>query len=153
MLPELFWQDEIELIMSISLGDKHNQDKLILHYSKNGLFTMKSASHLIKTQSTGWQDVASGSNGFVDDFWPCLWKLNIPSKVKIFLWRICKGVLSTTSKLNSHGVYLDPTCSLCKAPVEDVNHLFLCCLVAIQVWALSFFTLKIRLDSADQVSY
>ena len=88
----------------------------------------------------------------MDDIWPCLWKLNIPSKVKIFLWWICKDILPITSKLNSRGVYFDPTCSLCKAPIDDVNHLFLCCPVAIQPWALSFLTLKIRLDSADQVS-
>nr|XP_027118368.1 uncharacterized protein LOC113735569 [Coffea arabica] len=152
LLQELFWHDEIELIMGIPLGDSHNHDKLIWHYSKNGSFTVKSAYHLIKTQSTGWQDVASGSNGSVQDIWPRLWKLNIPNKVKIFLWRICKGILPTSSTLNSRGVHLDPMCLLCKTPVEDVTHLFLCCPVAVQAWALSFLTLKIRLDSAKQVS-
>ena len=62
ILQELFWPDEIELIKSIPIGDTHNKDKFMWHFTKNGFFSVRSAYHLIKQKSGNWQNIAFGSN-------------------------------------------------------------------------------------------
>ena len=48
--------------MSIPIGDTHNKDKFVWHYTKNGFFSVRSAYHLIKQKSGNWQNIAFGSN-------------------------------------------------------------------------------------------
>ncbi|KAL3512658.1 hypothetical protein ACH5RR_025375 [Cinchona calisaya] len=63
LLEELFWQDECDLSRSIPLGDPRNQDKLVRHYTKNGMFAVRSAYHIIRSQSTSIKQSVSSSNG------------------------------------------------------------------------------------------
>ena len=81
-----------------------------------------------------------------------MWKLSLPTKVKIFLWRVCTDTLPTRVKLHTHGVSLEVSCGVCHGPSEDMNHIFLSCPVAIQSWALSHLSTKVHLDKARQVT-
>ncbi|KAL5783740.1 hypothetical protein ACOSP7_008769 [Xanthoceras sorbifolium] len=56
-----------------------------------------------------------------------LWGLNIPAKVRMFVWRACRNLLPTRSLLAARRVPVGSGCPLCDAAVEFVLHsLWLC---------------------------
>jgi hypothetical protein len=66
-----------------------------------------------------------------------LWKIDIPSKVLVFGWRLLLEKLPTRSARNHRGILhhsQDLTCPFCSQQVEDINHLFFNCLFSKSVW-------------------
>ena len=79
-----------------------------------------------------WGDAVQGED--VADF-AQLWKLRIPSKAAVFVWRLRQDRLSTKANLNRRQVEIqDQTCPFCKSTVEDTTHLFFHCSKIIPLW-------------------
>lgn len=53
-----------------------------------------------------------------------LWNLNIPPKIKHFLWSTQWSCLPTRMRLQTRGVSCPPFCSFCENNLEDEWHLF-----------------------------
>lgn len=68
--------------------------------------------------------------------WKRLWKLNTPSKLKNFAWRILNNSLPTKEKLHSWDQNISPLCALCSNEIETVDHLFAHYRVTTYVWGL-----------------
>ena len=45
--------------------------------------------------------------------WRKLWTLNVPPKVRIFVWRACSNVLPTWDNLYRRKINIDPRCEFC----------------------------------------
>ena len=69
--------------------------------------------------------------------WKKIWKLNVPPKVRTFLWRACSNILPTRGNLHRRKVQVEPTCGLCCQCIETVEHVLWDCPLARNVWALS----------------
>ena len=57
-----------------------------------------------------------------------LWKLNIPEKIRCFIWLLLKNKVLTWDQLNKRGIQGPSYCFLCKKGDETAQHLFLDCL-------------------------
>ncbi|KAL5772827.1 hypothetical protein ACOSP7_012443 [Xanthoceras sorbifolium] len=57
-----------------------------------------------------------------------LWSLNIPAKVRMFVWRACRNLLPTRSLLAARRVLVGTVCPLCDAAVDSVLHSLWSCL-------------------------
>ena len=68
--------------------------------------------------------------------WRKLWKLNVPPKVRMFLWRACANVLPTKENLNRRRIQVDPRCEICCQQPKSVGHLLWECSLAQNLWAL-----------------
>ena len=68
--------------------------------------------------------------------WRKLWKLNVPPKVRMFLWRACANVLPTKENLNRRRIQVDPQCEICCQQPKSVGHLLWECSLAQNLWAL-----------------
>ncbi|CAN1783725.1 hypothetical protein LINPERHAP1_LOCUS16372 [Linum perenne] len=66
--------------------------------------------------------------------WNVLWKMQIPPKVKHFLWRVTRRILPLRSNLIRRRIPVPPECGLCNSEQEDEFHLFLHCPKAKDVW-------------------
>jgi ribonuclease HI len=66
--------------------------------------------------------------------WKKLWKLQVPNKVKIFLWRVLRGCLPVRSRLVDKGVRCDNKCPQCASYAENEWHCFFGCTAAQEVW-------------------
>lgn len=63
------------------------------------------------------------------------WKLKIPHKLQIFLWKLIHNTLPVKHNLRHYATTNDVTCMLCNSnQIEDINHLFFTCHFAKTIW-------------------
>ncbi|KAL7176319.1 hypothetical protein ACSBR2_029794 [Camellia fascicularis] len=72
-------------------------------------------------------------NWFVKE-WKIAWNLNLPPKLKHFVWRICHNALATKQNLWRRRCANSAECPICLTAVESVEHLFFGCKWAKSVW-------------------
>ena len=68
------------------------------------------------------------------NLWHHLWKLNIPPKMKNFMWRTLNGVLPTANKLRQWMVQLDLMYPMCSQGRKSAYHILLNCDLVIDCW-------------------
>ena len=100
-------------------------------HSQTGMYQACSEYHLL-CESQGNE---------VGKFWKSLWKLNIPKKVKIFLWRACTDSIPTMLNLCKWKIVPSSTCNHCHVREESVFHALWSCKAACSVWCSCFPTL------------
>ena len=69
--------------------------------------------------------------------WKSIWK-QIPSRVALFVWTAALGKCLTIDNLRKRKVCILDWCYMCKSNGESVDHLFLHCPVALELWAMIF---------------
>lgn len=55
---------------------------------------------------------------------PTFWKLDLPERIKVFIWKCAKGILAVKSGLAISIHHLPTTCPLCENADETMEHLF-----------------------------
>lgn len=74
------------MMMSIPLGFRRGPDRLVWHYDRKGTYSVRSGYKV----TMEFKKVASSSTANNEEKWwgKLYWRLNIPNKVKIFIWRM-----------------------------------------------------------------
>lgn len=70
-----------------------------------------------------------------DIFWKNLWKLNIPPKIRIFGWRVCKNLLPTGMNLKRRDMNIDGSCPFRHRAGETMLHCFRDCIFVRKFWS------------------
>ena len=65
---------------------------------------------------------SSSNTNEVKSFWKSIWRLKVPDKAKVFLWRTCSNALPTKVNLRKRKVLDSPMCDQCGCKVKDVLH-------------------------------
>ena len=68
--------------------------------------------------------------------WKSIWKQKIPSRVAFFVWIAALGKCLTIDNLRRRKVWILDWCYICKCNGESVDHLFLHCPVAMDLWTM-----------------
>lgn len=137
LLATVFLPPDVEVIRSIPLSIRRTTDTLIWHFDKKGSFSVKSAYKLAFAEY-GARTAASTSSG--DGFgagWNTLWKAKVQGKIKLFWWRVCRGILPTKAALHKRKVPMETSCVFCGAEVETSLHILRDCPFARGVWLSS----------------
>lgn len=66
-----------------------------------------------------------------------IWKAKIPSKVKVFTWKVSQGTLLTKSNLAKKEVRLELKCATCNGAMETEGHVFRECSFVTAMWFAS----------------
>lgn len=105
------------------------QDGIHWRWSKNGLFTVKSAYMALKNMPRIASEVHN------------IWKIKASPRIIVFGWLVCKNRILTLDNLTRRGWQIVNRCILCKRHAESVRHLFCECPfslalynIAIQGW-------------------
>lgn len=77
---------------------------------------------------------ASSSSGSNPRHWNTLWSLEIPKKIKIFMWRTIRNLLPLVENLRKRKVLQEPSCQRCKRNVESIYHALVDCKTAKKIW-------------------
>jgi hypothetical protein len=68
--------------------------------------------------------------------WKSIWKAKVPPRVAFFSWIATLGKALTIDNLRKRGFILQNWCCMCKRNGESVDHLFLHCSVARDMWSM-----------------
>ncbi|GMY17900.1 putative ribonuclease h protein [Fagus crenata] len=141
VLCELFDADSVDKIKQISLRDTRGPDSFSWKLNSIGVFTVKTAYNLVVSPEVRGVEGENSNRTQHRQFWRVLWKLKIPHKVKIHLWRAYLNVLPTRLSLCRRRVLSEPTCPIYNAADKTTTHAIWSCPYAGSVWAFapSFF--------------
>ncbi|KAK3222258.1 hypothetical protein Dsin_009283 [Dipteronia sinensis] len=119
-----FDKEDVQEILSIPLGSGKTEDTMMWHCDKRGLYTVKSG-YCIGQELAGSPGVSN--NLAAKKWWLGLWKLNIPLKVKIFIWKASHEWIPTRANLTKMGLQLDNKCPMCMTETETTIHALWSC--------------------------
>ncbi|XP_062021310.1 uncharacterized protein LOC133737845 [Rosa rugosa] len=104
-------------------GTRSGDDTIIWRLSQNGNFSVKSAYHslFLNLDPQPWP-------------WNFIWKIQVPPKVKTFLWTLVHDRLLTNDVRFRRGLAIDTRCPRCGSPLESLDHLFRDCTISMRIW-------------------
>ena len=120
LIMDVFNPRDIEIILGIPLLVRNIKDSWYWNADLKGIYTVKSGYRSLQGTVTDDRTM----------LWKKLWKLNIPPKIKNFMWRTLTGVLPTVDSLRTRMVKIETTCPVCYQERESAHHLLLRCHIA-----------------------
>ncbi|XP_012857002.1 PREDICTED: uncharacterized protein LOC105976270 [Erythranthe guttata] len=143
LVHNIFWEVDVDRILGVPLGGPHTNDSWVWHHSPKGNFTVRSAYHMILNNHNLSSPMGIGNNGSISGTnnreWKCIWRLPIPPKIQIFLWRFCGNNLPTNEELHRRRIITSPACRRCGASNESTLHVIATCKGMNKVWENSPF--------------
>lgn len=103
-----------EHILSMALPTHPVEDTLVWHYEKRGNFSVKSAYHLAVDLKSSMR-ASSSSCGTL---WNEVWNIELPAKIKVFIWRALSGLIPTALKLHQKKILDLNLCPRCRSHPE-----------------------------------
>jgi len=156
LIKEIFWEEDVKHILSIPI--KHGrEDTLAWHFDNKGIFSVKSAYHVLEDAKERDQIRQTGSSSSSvereqDVRWHQLWKIACPPKVKLFLWRLGHNSLPLRMNILRRGMEIDTRCPVCWRLDEDGGHCFLKCKMVKKLWRhMNLEHIRIQLLSLNSV--
>ena len=136
-----FLEIDSEAILRIPLSMRNQEDYWAWHHERNGLFTVRSAYRMLIEAKKRREDYFEGRGSCSDagrnyKEWKQLWKLKLPSKIKVFCWRLALDSIPTASVLKRKNLAATPECKICGAEDDTWDHSLLRCTMSRCVWAL-----------------
>ncbi|KAL5552091.1 hypothetical protein UlMin_002267 [Ulmus minor] len=133
-----FHEDEAEAILSLPLPRRSTPDTLLWHYDKSGHYTVRSGYWL----ANKCRSVPSSSTTSLSSWWKRFWRLRVPSKIRVFIWKAFHNWISSSSNLANHGVPTQKRCVICNEADDTTLH---------ALWGCKALdSLKIKCDSVIQ---
>ena len=141
MIQQHFFAPDVDVILNIPLSSRVQPDFWAWHYDIKGFFSVRSAYRMInaiKFQREDWLEHRGGhlNQAREKKSWSLLWKVKVPSKVRIFAWRLSHTSLPTGTMRHRRKMVDSPACSLCGAENDTWRHSLFDCRMARCVWAL-----------------
>lgn len=136
LIEQPFWPVDWDRIYATPIGAPTVEDRTVWHYSPNGRFTVKSCYQFLTRggQHRGDETRVSGSG--VEGFaWNNIWKLPIPPKIRVFIWRACRNILPCNAELFRRHVVPSPFCARCGVDPETIPHTLMACRGMNRVWS------------------
>lgn len=102
-----FSRNDADAILNTRIPQRNTRDRVAWIHSKDGKYSVKSGyyswcqNHMV---IEGMQQ----SNG-----WSRIWKLEIPHKIRVFLWRFCRNTIPVRIRLRGRGVPCPIGCTMC----------------------------------------
>uniref|UniRef100_A0A803NHT6 Reverse transcriptase domain-containing protein n=1 Tax=Cannabis sativa TaxID=3483 RepID=A0A803NHT6_CANSA len=141
LLNEHFGPLDVERILSIPLSFFPTNDRLVWHHTTSGIYNVKLGFYLSATLDERDQSTPSDLHS---SWWKTFWHLSLPSKIKIFAWKVMHNAISTAAALHKRKVIDSATCSMCNCIWESIGHTLFSCKHAKSVWTNTAFCLDFR---------
>ncbi|CAN6579645.1 unnamed protein product [Malus baccata var. baccata] len=145
-----FHREDADTILSIPLSHFGCEDRLVWHHSVNGVYSVKSgygvAMDLMENGALGKKGRGAHSEQQqLNNVWSRIWCLQVPNKIKLFIWRCCSNALAVRRNLQRRHMRVDNVCGVCNALDETENHLFFRCNFSHLFW----FSSPLHLNSLE----
>jgi len=140
VLNEFFSPLDVDTILSIPISTRIQEDFWAWHYEKKGVFTVRSAYHMIihkcdQVDSADANRSERSDQSAMKKEWKSLWAVKVPSKINMFLWRLARHSLPTNDVRHHRHMADSSACYFC-GQQDSWRHSLLECNVAKCIWAL-----------------
>lgn len=122
---------DVDRILSVPLSMNVTADKRVWVGNHDCIFKVKEAYKVAMSVN----QYASSSSG-ADPMWKRLWRLNIPPKAKIFLWRAVWDIIPHNGNLFKKGITESSRCPRCGSH-ESTMHVFRDCSWVRKFWSMA----------------
>ena len=133
VLQQHFLSFEVSRIKAIPLCWTDQEDCLICPGCKDSNYSVKTGYQLL-CESENLGATSSSDSSKQTLFWKRIWKLHIPNKIKVFLWRVCSNALPTLENLKKRKILEDAKCKACLTAEEDTLHAIWNCEKLPHIW-------------------
>ncbi|KAA3458512.1 reverse transcriptase [Gossypium australe] len=130
LIGNTFPEADAELILRISLAMEPHEDLLVWSGELSGEFSVRSSYKLLQNSNPTAYALQNIYRGFYNK----LWRIDIPTKIKIFIWKISWNFLATRVNMAIKKLTSSRLCPRCAAGEETMNHLFRDCSVSVAIW-------------------
>ncbi|VFQ81409.1 unnamed protein product [Cuscuta campestris] len=100
------------------------RDEVYWKHKPSGKFSVASAYNMIKGVNSNLQEKS----------WSMIWKLKVPSKIKLLLWTMSHDRVLGNAERKRRGLTADGSCPICSGHEETTDHIFRSCIKAKRVW-------------------
>jgi hypothetical protein len=141
VIQKYFYEFDAQVIKNIPLSYSRQDDFWAWHYERSGVFSVKSAYRMLvhtRNQRQDWLDsnAESSDTEATRNRWKSLWKVKVPSKIRIFVWRLAHNSLSTGEVCKERSMSDQCGCKICGANIDSWRHALFDCTMSRCVWAL-----------------
>ncbi|KAA3475505.1 reverse transcriptase [Gossypium australe] len=131
LIESTFPANEAELILQIPLTQHSQGDLLVWAGELSGEFSVRSSYKLLQNNDPTVYDLQD----IYDGFYSKLWKIDIPLKIKLFIWKISLNYIATRVNMSFRNLTSSSLCPRCGSGEETTNHLFRVCPTSVMIWS------------------
>ncbi|XP_073353887.1 uncharacterized protein [Aegilops tauschii subsp. strangulata] len=143
-----FIAPDAEAILNIPLRRGGGKDTLAWAHERSDIYTVKSAYRapvIQKEHQAREEGQVTESSVSKHQLWKSLWSLKVVPKVRVFWWRVLRGILPDECTLKFQHIQDISLCKLCKAKNEDLEHALIHCSHSQRFWEEARQLLDIKL--------
>lgn len=101
---------KVQAIQSVHIGGPNQKDSRFWQPEKNGSYSAKTGYWIGMESDENNTSNSSCSTKY--SLWSKIWSLSIPSKIKIFIWKVAWDIIATEANLITHHVPGSSRCAL-----------------------------------------
>ena len=114
ILDNTFYEFEATMIKKIPLCKSQQRDVLTWSFTLDGDYMVKLGYKFLQNE-TLQQKLGPSNTDSMKPLWIAIWSLDIPGKVRNFVWRSCKNSLPTKTNLMQRKALKENLCEQCKS--------------------------------------
>ncbi|XP_040945782.1 uncharacterized protein [Gossypium hirsutum] len=132
LIRNTFQPDVAEQILKIPLAETEQEDLQVWRGEPTGEFSVRSAYKLLHGSNLDPNDLLLQTE--TKTFYNKLWKLHIPTKIQMTIWRISWDFIPSFVNLKIKRVVINTLCPRCGSAEENSWHIFIKCPRSMEVW-------------------
>lgn len=105
-------------LLAIPQSSRLPRDKVIWNETKYGVVSVKKSYRVALNLVRNTEEAGMSSGNCGRTFWKVVWGVNVPKKVKQFLWRACTDCLPTKNNFLKESNPEDVLCTMCEGSRE-----------------------------------
>ncbi|RYR56284.1 hypothetical protein Ahy_A05g022025 [Arachis hypogaea] len=129
-----FPQEICKEILSTPISVMNKEDILYWPWREDGNYSIKTGYYAARRTEQSDNHRNPSTSEDKREIWREVWRMEVPQKIRMFLWKACQDILPVGSNLYKRKIASDPKCQICLKSPETVEHALLLCDWARATW-------------------